>query len=401
MFQAQQRIGHYTLLRKIGQGGFGEVWLAEKRSEFITRQVAIKLPTDDQVDKAAIRREAQLWEQASGHPNVLPIIDADVYDGQMAIVSEYADGGSLADKLKREGKLSVADAVALTVGILHGLEYLHHKRIIHRDIKPANILLQGHTPRLADFGISRAMQTSTISSVIIGTNAYMSPEAFDGARTPQTDIWSVGVTLYQLLTNKLPFPQGNPSERMFAILTQEFEPLPNEIPYILRNAIAQALAKKPASRYQSAQEMRLALQSGNAAATLLDETYLLPTIIAEPSRPVAAKTLPFATPVKPRPIVIPVANDTATTKPKTESAKIVAIDEAPTSSGKLSTPRKRLLLIIFLIWLLSSIPVLVISLWDINIFGETWPELVAISLLLIIWVLSLIALIRYAKREIE
>lgn len=140
MFQANQKIGAYTLIRTIGQGGFGEVWLAEKRSKFITRQVAIKLPLHEQVDEAAIHKEAQIWLQASGHPNVLPIIDADIYDGQMAIVSEYADGGSLADKLNKEGKLAVADAVRLTVGVLHGLAHLHSKDIIHRDIKPANIL---------------------------------------------------------------------------------------------------------------------------------------------------------------------------------------------------------------------------------------------------------------------
>ena len=178
MFHENRQIGSYTLLRKLGKGGFGEVWLAERKSKFVTTKVAVKLPLDEQVDFDAIRQEAELWEQASGHANVLPIIDADIIDNQVIIVSEYADGGSLADKLKREGKFPIKQAVEMTIGILNGLEFLHNKRIIHRDIKPANILLQSDNPRLADFGISRAMQTHAISSTIIGTEAYMSPESF-------------------------------------------------------------------------------------------------------------------------------------------------------------------------------------------------------------------------------
>jgi serine/threonine protein kinase len=260
MFRESQEIGQYKLIRKLGKGGFGEVWLAEKRSQFVTKRVAVKLPLDDQVNFEAIRQEATLWEQASGHANVLPIIDADVYDGQVVIVSEYADGGSLHDKLKTEGKLPIKQAVEMTIGILNGLEFLHNKRIIHRDIKPQNILLQGDTPRLADFGISRAMQTTAISSTIIGTDAYMSPEAFDGKRSVQTDIWAVGVVLYQLLKGILPFPQEHPSERMFAIIQKDFEPLSGEIPFGLQQIIKKALAKLPENRFTTASQMRDDLQ---------------------------------------------------------------------------------------------------------------------------------------------
>jgi serine/threonine protein kinase len=260
MFQEGQQIGGYTLLRRLGKGGFGEVWLAEKRSQLVTKKVAVKLPLEDQVNIEAIRHEAELWEQASGHANVLPIIDADVIDGQVLIVSEYASGGSLHDKLRREGKLPVKQAIEMTTGILHGLEFLHHRKIIHRDIKPQNILLQGETPRLADFGISRAMQTTAVSSTIIGTDAYMSPESFEGKRTVQTDIWSVGVVLYQLLMGQLPFPQEHPSERMFAILTREFESLPNDVPNSLQGIVGKALAKSPGDRYRTAREMSQDLQ---------------------------------------------------------------------------------------------------------------------------------------------
>lgn len=256
MFSEGQQIGPYTLVSKLGKGGFGEVWLAEKRSQFLTKRVAVKLPHDEQVNFDTIKREAMLWEEASGHPNVLPIIDADVYDGQVVIVSEYADGGSLADRENSVSATTTKTAVELTIGILSGLDYLHGKRIVHRDIKPQNILIQGGTPRLADFGISRAMQTTAVSSTIIGTDAYMSPEAFDGKRSVQTDVWSVGVVLYQLLNGTLPFPQDHPSERMFAVLTKDFAPLAPDIPADLRQIVERALQKLPENRYPSAAAMR-------------------------------------------------------------------------------------------------------------------------------------------------
>ena len=141
MFRKGQEIGTYTLIKRLGRGGFGEVWLAERRAKFVTTRVAVKLPLEEEVDTEAIKHEAILWEQASGHPNVLPIIDADEYDGQVVIVSEYAPDGSLEELLQKEGALPTKKAVELAMGILSGLEFLHTKKIIHRDIKPANILL--------------------------------------------------------------------------------------------------------------------------------------------------------------------------------------------------------------------------------------------------------------------
>jgi len=257
MFRAGQQIGIYTLINRIGRGGFGEVWLAERRAKFATTQVALKLPLDDQVDHATIEQEAKLWAQASGHPNVLPIIEADDYDGQIVIVSEYAPEGSLEQLLKKnDGSLPLSQAVELTVGILKGLEFLHSRKIIHRDLKPGNILLQGDTPRLADFGISRAMRTTSVSANIAGTPKYMAPEAFDGKRNVQTDIWSVGVLLYQMLTGRLPFPQEHYGELIGAIVIKEPEPLPETVSAVLRNIISKALSKNPTERYSSAREMR-------------------------------------------------------------------------------------------------------------------------------------------------
>lgn len=262
MFRERQQIGNYTLIKQIGRGGFGEVWLAERRTALLTTKVAVKLPLDSLIDLETVRQEAVLWEKASGHPNVLPIIEANIFDGQVIIVSEFAPDGSLSDLLKKTGKLLPEKAVEIAIGITAGLEFLHSRRIIHRDIKPANILLQGETPRLADFGISHALQTSVASrsANIKGTFSYMAPETFDGKRNEQTDIWAVGVVLYQMLMGELPFPQTDTTALFGAIVMREPEPLPDDVPGKLKEIVGKALAKLPENRYKSAREMRDDLQ---------------------------------------------------------------------------------------------------------------------------------------------
>ena len=258
MFHPNQQFGLYKLTRRLGRGGFGEVWLAERRTQILTTKVAVKLPLDEQVDVETIKQEAELWEQASGHPNVLPIIEADIHDGQVLIVSEFAPDGSLADLLKQHDKMSVEQAVETTIKILDGLEFLHLRRIIHRDLKPANILLQGNTPRLADFGISRALRTTVASRSqnISGTFAYMPPEAFDGRRNEQTDIWAVGVNLYQFLTGRLPYPQVEMTALIAAITMNEPALLPDYVPQSVSSIVTRALAKDTTVRYKTAAEMR-------------------------------------------------------------------------------------------------------------------------------------------------
>lgn len=262
MFRPEQRIGIYQLVKRIGRGGFGEVWLAERRTKFVTTKVAIKLPLDDQIDHEVIKQEAQLWERASGHPNVLPIIEADEYDGQVVIVSEFAPDGSLEDLLKAGGGfLPVERAVEISVGILSGLEFLHSRGIIHRDIKPANVLIQSNIPRLTDFGISRVIKAASATQNAAGTPLYMSPEAFDRKRNAQTDIWAVGVMLHQMLSGRMPFPSVDISELMASIIMGEPEPLPLRFPVELQRIIAKALCKPVSGRFQTANEMREELQN--------------------------------------------------------------------------------------------------------------------------------------------
>jgi serine/threonine protein kinase len=261
MFQSGQQIGKYTLVKHLGRGSFGDVWMALRRAKFVTTRVALKLPVREIIDTEDIKHEAILWEKASGHPNVLPIIEADEYDDQIVIVSEFAPDGSLEDLLEKEGAMPVKQAVEMATGIARGLKFLHSRRIIHRDIKPANILLQGDTPRLTDFGLSRLWLGNSMSAEVSGTPFYMAPEAFNRKRNEQTDVWSFGVVLYEMLTGKMPFAGTDVAELYASVLNEQPRALPDEIPGFVQKIVDKALAKSPETRYQNVSEMLEDLQN--------------------------------------------------------------------------------------------------------------------------------------------
>lgn len=298
MPQPNDHLGPYILIQKLGSGQFGVVWKAQRRAG-IAPPCAIKLPTDSDVKWEDVEKEARVWLHASGHPNVLPMIEANVYDEQIALVSEYAADGSLLDWLRQHGGKapSVAQAIEMMSGILAGLEHLHRRNIIHRDLKPANILLQGDIPRLADFGLSRVL-SSTQSTTPAGTLAYMSPEAFNGERSAQSDIWAAGVILYQLLTGRLPFPQRDMASLMNAIFMKLPEPLSPDLPEPLRSTVMRALEKTCERRYESAEEMRQALLRMNAAPIPQSVSPIQP-IAGQPAQYIAPRDVEHTTSVTP------------------------------------------------------------------------------------------------------
>lgn len=293
MFQPGDTIGSYLLVKRIGEGAFGDVWLAEKTGLVKTR-FALKLPKGNDIDTQVFGEEAEVWARVSGHTNVVPIIEADTHPvkrngidishEQIVIVSEYLPDGSLQTQLNQNrGKAPTAERAAeIVLGILSGLNYLHTRNpaIIHRDLKPDNVLLQGETPRLTDFGISRALKTASYLQTqrIAGTMPYMAPEAFDGHFSPRTDIWAAGVVLYQLLGGTLPFPQREMPSLIAAILNDEPPPLPDSVPRRFHYVVSRALEKSPERRYATADEMR---------RDLLDALH---------GREIAAPTLPSPSP---------------------------------------------------------------------------------------------------------
>src|SRR6266404_1968371 len=296
MFRPEDKIGPYVLVRQLGRGAFGVVWLAERRTSITTTSFALKVAMDQEPDLVAIRQEANLWKQAGGHPNVLPIIEADIYDGYVVIVSEYAPDGSLEEWVTRSAGPSAIDKSAEIVsGVLGGLQHLHMKGIIHRDLKPANILFQGETPRLADFGIARVLKTNSYSATVAGTLAYMAPEVFDGKRSVQTDIWAVGVILYRLVSGQLPYPQADMMALLAALMSRDPAPLPENVPQPIQEIVTRALNRNPAQRYESAAEMRKAL---SAAGQFSIGPYRVETAPG-PDRHTTVRT----------PIVVPVRDD--------------------------------------------------------------------------------------------
>ncbi|MDT4969647.1 MAG: eukaryotic-like serine/threonine-protein kinase [Acidobacteriota bacterium] len=264
MLKAHLQIGPYTLTSQIGEGAFGVVWLAERRTSIVTTRFALKFPKDAYLKLEEIKQEAEVWMQASGHPNVLSIVEAERYGDFVVIVSEYVQDGSLSTWLEEhKGSASrVDDAIEMMLGILAGLQHLHERNIIHRDLKPDNILLQSGTPRLADFGIARLLRTEQ-STRIGGSPAYMAPEAFDGHRTIQTDIWAVGAIFYQLLAGHVPFGSPDMASLYKAILTADPKPLPQLVPPSVKQIIARSMEKEPEARYRSAAEMRRALRDAS------------------------------------------------------------------------------------------------------------------------------------------
>jgi formylglycine-generating enzyme required for sulfatase activity/tRNA A-37 threonylcarbamoyl transferase component Bud32 len=312
MFHANDKIGDYTLIKYLGEGQFGEVWLAEKRTRVVANKVALKLPKS-RVKFEDVEKEARVWEQAKGHPNILPIVDADIHENQVFIVSEYSPDGSLEDWLKQHGGKapSIHAAIEMMRGILAGLEHLHKRQIIHRDLKPANILLQGEIPRITDFGIAKFLPSGTDSNLIKGSPAYMSPEALNGDRNEQTDLWSASVVFYELLCGDRPFGGRGQHKGMYSIYDFELQPLPEIMPKALREFVATALKKQTNERYLTAIAMRSELQKIYRDILRIGEesTIIIPPV-PEPS------SLLHSQPLPPIPLALTPSPQSASVSPK-------------------------------------------------------------------------------------
>lgn len=289
MLETGDKVGDYTLIKHLGSGSYGVVWLAEKPIQFADKGVlrALKFLSGQNgkgADFESVRREVNTWIEASGHPNVISVIDAFMDSGRFVIVSELAGSGSLRDWLESNDNKapSPEKAIEMMIGILNGLAYLHSLSITHRDLKPENILLHHEIPRIADFGMSRIVESMTQSHSMAGSPLYMSPEAFRKSKNPQSDIWSAGVIFYEMLSGQFPFYGEDIYTLMDAVRLNEPKPLPPEIPKELRVIVEQALQKDFSSRFQTAIQMRLALneaffslrnQTGKLKETITDDSW--------------------------------------------------------------------------------------------------------------------------------
>jgi tRNA A-37 threonylcarbamoyl transferase component Bud32 len=258
--------GRYRLIRPLGRGGMGTVWLGE--DQLAGRQVAVKelrAPAGVSDDERDLYRKRALTEARSAarlaHPNAVTlhdIVPAGVADDAVYLIMEYVEGATLAQVIQREGPLSEPRAAAIALPLLSILEAAHALGIVHRDIKPANIMIGvGGQVKLADFGIAHVVGgTRLTGSGVIGTPAYLAPEQLQGlAITPAVDRWALGVTLYAAVTGRNPFDRETTAATFHAILMAELPPPACAPP--LSTVIAGLLVRDPVQRMTIAQAREL------------------------------------------------------------------------------------------------------------------------------------------------
>jgi eukaryotic-like serine/threonine-protein kinase len=287
--------GRYRIIRKLGAGGMADVYLAEDQE--LGRRVAIKILNDRHAaDDSFIERFRREAKNAAGlsHPNIVSIYDRGEAEGTYYIAMEYLDGRSLKELIVGRGPAPIKTAIDYSRQILAAVGFAHKHGIVHRDIKPHNVLV-GPEGRLkvTDFGIARsgASQMTEVGS-IIGTAQYLSPEQARGAPVDQTsDLYSVGVVLYEMLTGQVPFTGDTPLEIAMKHLSEIPKPpseLRPEVPHDLDSVVLRALAKDPSERYQSADEMDADLARVAEGLPVDPETETMATAVLSGSGLMAA-----------------------------------------------------------------------------------------------------------------
>ena len=310
-------MGRYRLEGRLGLGGMSTVHRAMDMR--LQRPVAVKLLAehlaDDSTFVSRFQREA-LAAARLVHPNIVQVFDSglDPDTGQHFIVMEFVDGPSMAEVLRDRGIIGVEDAVNIVAQACQGLDYAHRQGVVHRDVKPGNLLQSPDgVIKLADFGIAKAAEQSSITQVgsVLGTAAYLAPEQAQGeGATPQSDLYSLGVVTYQLLTGRLPYEAESLSE---LVLKQQHGPpqpvhyLESTVPPTLSDAVEVALSIHPGGRYASARAMGEALQTaarGVEPPTELlgdtDDWFTEPTSVVAPGTE-ATRAAPRIAPREPVP----------------------------------------------------------------------------------------------------
>jgi eukaryotic-like serine/threonine-protein kinase len=291
--------GRYELLELVGRGGMSTVWKAQDR--LLDRTVAIKVLheqfTQDEEYVERFRREARSVAQLS-HPNIVTVIDRGEDGGRQYIVFEYVAGWNLKQVIERQGPLPIRDALLLALQMARALGFAHGRGLIHRDVKPQNVLLnEDGQAKMTDFGIARSVDVDgvTITGTVLGTSEYIAPEQARGQRVDAlTDVYSLGVVLYELLTGGVPFH----GENFVAVALRHVnEPPPDvleqrpDCPPRVAMAIERALAKRPEDRFKSMDEFVAELEAcladldpSSEEATMIARRPVAPTRAPRPAR---------------------------------------------------------------------------------------------------------------------
>ncbi len=308
----------YRIERRLGAGGMSTVFLAT--DTVLERSVAVKLLAehlaDDEAFVARFRREA-LAAARLQHPNIVQVFDSgqDSESRRHYIVMEYVDGPSCADLLRERRRLEIEETVHVTRDACHGLDYAHRAGVVHRDVKPGNLLVaqDSNLTKLADFGIAKAAEQTRITQVgsVLGTAAYLSPEQARGDEAgPASDIYSLGVCAYQLLTGRLPHEYGSLTELALKQQQDEVAPIAEyrpEVPPELDEAVRLCLEREPAARYGSALELAHALDAGLQG----ERTAATERLVLEDTDATRALESTSATRAMPRTAYVPPASEPA------------------------------------------------------------------------------------------
>ncbi len=334
--EATKRIGDYQILDELGSGGMGRVWRV--RNVITDRVEAMKVLLPDLAGRqelaARFQREIKLMASLN-HPNIAALRTAFTADNQLYMVMEYVEGTTMADKVEH-GAIPVNDAVNYISQVLSAVSYAHQQHIIHRDIKPANMML---TPqgviKLMDFGIARAGEerSLTMTGTTMGSLSYMSPEQVKGEATDaRSDLYSVGVSLYEFVTGQRPFTASSDYSIMAAHVKEAPKPpvdLHPGLPAALNEIILMAIAKDPAQRFQTADAFKNALSSVPVTAPVSAAALNATTVDSlQPLSKVAAAPTP--TPARPLSTPVPALRDAKT---PTSAPNLTPAPMPPPSSG--------------------------------------------------------------------
>src|SRR5215204_94555 len=287
LITAGTKLGRYEILSKLGSGGMGHVYLAQDTSE-LERTVAIKLlPTEVASDPKRMQRFIREARSVSvlNHPNVLTIYEFGQYAATRFIATEYVEGVTLREHLRSQ-PMTLVDVLDITMQVAAALNAAHEAHVVHRDIKPDNIMVRRRDQivKVLDFGLAKPLKKNegagngpgsesgtggllyTEPGTVMGTLNYMSPEQAVGLKTVdyRTDIWSLGVVLYEMITGSVPFPGKDLYEQLTAIRERAHHPLSTfikSLPDRLEEIVGKALAKDPDQRYQTANDLLIDLRN--------------------------------------------------------------------------------------------------------------------------------------------
>jgi eukaryotic-like serine/threonine-protein kinase len=253
MFFRGQIVGKYKILSTIGSGGFGTVYLAE--DTWIDKKVALKVPHKQTADFGEMLREGRLLASLN-HPNIVAILTAEKPENVFFIVMEFVPGETLETIISREGALELSRALDYTCQICNAVDHAHRHGVLHRDLRPSNVLVaENGMLKVADFGTSRFLEIAAHGTTVIGSPPYMAPEQFHGKAVFASDVYSLGVTMYQMLTGALPYGTPSPAD-LERLMRGELVTGPRlknpKVPKAINDIVLKAMAPEIPARYQRA-----------------------------------------------------------------------------------------------------------------------------------------------------